>query len=280
MQEFGWDDLKVALAVFRDGSLAQAARHLGVNETTVARRIRALEHRLGGPLFLPGPVRDLTEIGAAVIHAAEQVESTCQRMGDEIGLVQGQLAGHVRVTSVPMIVNRILVPQLPTLLEPHPELRVDLIPDAQNLSLTRREADLAIRFGRPVTGGTAIVTRKLGEIRFAVFGRANAPTRWIGYDEAFGHLAQARWLAAQGAPSGLRVCDVETACEAALAGLGLTLLPVQIGRAAPELEERPDVSGLPAREIWMVSHKGAETRAVSVAKEWLLQINWSGDQAR
>ncbi|WP_186766425.1 LysR family transcriptional regulator [Falsiphaeobacter marinintestinus] len=280
MQDLDWDDLKHALAVARAGSLAEAARTLGVNETTVARRIRALEAQVGAPLFVPGArnTRHPTETGAAVIRAAERVEQACLSMRDDIGLARGQLSGVVRITSVPMIVNRILVPHLPAFLHRYPGLNIELVPDSRNLSLTRREADLALRLGRPQTGGMDLKTRKLGQLRYDAYGRADAPCLWITYDDAHAHLPQARWLAARPAneKSAVRVCDIETAYEAVAEGLGKTLLPSLIGDADPRLQKIADQPDLPTREVWLVSHADPDpTRAITAAKSWLASITWA-----
>lgn len=281
MQEIDWDDLKYVLAVARGGALIEAARILGVNETTVARRVRALETKVGAPLFLAGngPTRHLTETGSAVIKAAQQVERACLSMSDEIGLVRHQLSGIVRITSVPMIVNRVLAPHLPAFFQRHPNVSVELVPDARNLNLTQREADLAVRLGRPQTGGMNVKARKLGTLQYAVYGLPKGSAQWITYDETQGHLPQARWLAAQSKAhqSRVRVCDVETAYQAVAAGLGRTLLPALIGDSISQLEQLSGYENLPTREVWLVSHAEPEaTRAVTAAKTWLDELDWSG----
>src|SRR5262245_16964047 len=114
MQEHDWNDLRYALSLHRAGSLASAGRLLGVDETTVARRLKALEQSLRARLFVKnGSGRyEATEIGLAVIDKAETIERENALIGETVGRFNNRLFGTVRITSVPMIVNRVLVPRL------------------------------------------------------------------------------------------------------------------------------------------------------------------------
>ena len=150
MLELNWNDLRFVLALARSQSLAGAARRLGVNETTVARRVAQAEQRLSARLFERNLGRlHPTEAGTAVVAGAERVELEVQALESATSGADRLAAGSVRVTSVPIIVNRILVPALPRLLRDHPQLRVELIAEPRDLSLTKREADIALRLARP-----------------------------------------------------------------------------------------------------------------------------------
>jgi DNA-binding transcriptional LysR family regulator len=293
MQDYDWNDLKYALALYRSGTLAGAGRILGVNETTVARRLKALEHTLQARLFLPnGAARyEVTEVGAAVIDKAVQIEQDNAALSEVVGRFENRLFGVVRITSVPVVVNRILVPHLSVFRAAHPGVTIELVPDSRNLSLSKREADLALRLARPETGGLRTKARKVGQIVFAVYCPAYISDDnvdgldWIGYDDAHSDLPQARWLAAASRAMELnfpclRVCDLETAHEAVAAGLGRSLLPRIVADRDPRLRR---VSGekadLPVRDIWLLSHLDQDTaRTVQAAKEWLTAIGWSGDR--
>lgn len=281
MQGHNWNDLRYALALHRAGTLAAAGRMLGANETTVARRLRALERALGAPLFVRGGAgrHEATEAGRTAISAAERVERENIVLGDVMGRVAGLLSGSVRITSVPMLVNRVLVPRLGAFRAAHPGVTVELVPEARNLSLSRREADLALRLARPEAGGLGTRAQKLGALGFAAYGPAEAEAaEWIGYDEAHAHLPQARWLAAVGADgSGLRVADAETALEAVAAGLGRTLLPRILGDADARLRRLDIADGRPEREVWLLSHaEDAGRGAIAAAKAWLRSVDWAG----
>ncbi len=291
MQDHSWDDLRFVLAVFRAGTLAGAGRIAGANETTGARRLKSLERRLQVELFRrTGAGRfEATEVGQEVIRHAERIEHENAAIGETAGRLRQRLVGSVRITSVPIIAHRILLPHLPWFRQANPGLTVELVPDARNLSLSKREADLAIRFARPETGGLTVKARRLGVLAFGVYGPAAASAReaealeWIGYDDAHLHLPQARWLAAAAAAGGdsgfpaLRVSDAETALEAVASGLGRTVLPVLVGEADRRLRRVPgDFADLPVRDVWLLSHKDQDGRAsVDAAKAWISGIGWS-----
>lgn len=291
MQDLDWDDLKIALALHRGGSLAAAGRLLAHDATTVARRLARLERALGAAVFLrdgPGRYRQ-SALGAAIVAHAERVERETLAMRDTVGMHRGALQGVVRITSVPILVNRFLVPRLPAFLAANPGIAVELVPDARALSLGQREADLALRFARPATGGLAHKARRLGTLPFAIYAAAgldrhqHATLPWIGYDDPRAHLPQARWLAAASADrggraaAGLTVADAETALEAAACGLGKTLLPALVADEDPRLRrlDPPADSDPPQRDVWLLSVAAPEARAaVARAKGLIVALDW------
>lgn len=293
MQDFDWNDLKYVLALQRCGKLIAAGRALGVSETTVARRIRSLETALRVQLFVRTATGtyDPTDDGQTVLDRAEAIERQSAAVAEELGNDAQGVTGTVRVSSVPVIVNRFLVDGLAELKRSHPGLILELIPGSGNLDLAKREADVALRFARPIHGGLKTRAQKLGELEFAVFVPANAAPEeasrldWIGYDDAHAGLPQARWLDAviRRSPTdraGLRVADIETALEATAAGAGRTVLPISIAGRDRRLR-RVNVSAVPAlpvREVWMLSHADqAARRSVDAVKAWIVKLPWSDD---
>ena len=291
MQDYDWNDLRYVLAVHRAGSLAGAARLLAVNETTVARRIRALESRLRTTLFSNSGLGRYaaTDIGLAVLEKASRIEQESIAIDEAVGRFRHRVAGTVRLTSVPAIIHQIIVPRLATFHLAYPDIALELVPSTSNLSLSRREADIALRLARPETGGSGAKTRKLGSLEFSAYVSASPPSDidrldWIGYDEENSHLPQARWITqavaakhARCAP--LRVGDIETAREAVAAGLGRTLLPRMIADTDGRLLRLPDdglLPAMPSRELWMLWHALMEgsRRSVSAVKAWLSEITW------
>jgi DNA-binding transcriptional LysR family regulator len=273
MQLTNWNDLRYLLAVKRGSTITAAARLLSVDDTTVSRRLAALEIASGSRLISrqrDGKLR-LTASGDAMAQCAEimerQVDLVNEGLGAGLGAGHGQYAGSVKLTSVPIIANRLLAPAIGQLLDRHPALHVELIPESRDLSLTRREADLAIRLARPSTGGASVKARRIGALQYSVYAarsysaKAAARQPWITYDDSLAHLPQARWIAkaASGSVDGicrLRVHDAETAMESVLAGLGKTLLPTVIGEREPRLRrlETDARSPLPSREMWLLAH--------------------------
>ncbi|MEM9045823.1 MAG: LysR family transcriptional regulator [Pseudomonadota bacterium] len=279
MQDLIWQDLRFALALSRAGSRTAAARVLRVDETTVARRIAALEAALGSALFLKGARGRAvaTALGTVVLAHAARIDAEVRAISGAVEATA--LIADVRVTAVPVLINRFLVPQLRPLLEQHPGLTVDLIPEARNLDLTKREADLAIRLAKPETGGSHVLTRRLGPMRFAAYKPAGGAEElpWIGYEDASRRLPQAQWQNANDAVAGLRVADLDTALEAVAAGHGRAFLPSAIGDADARLERTEDGREDHSRDIWMLAH--ADQRhlpGICALTDWLSTLHWSG----
>jgi len=290
MQEYDWNDLKYLLALHRAGTLSEAGRKSSVSETTVARRVRRLEHSLGICLFIRNDAGkyQLTEPGQLILDHAGVVERENVALLDRIGQVSDRIAGTVRVSSVLMIIQRILLPGLAELKSRHPHLIVELVPEARNIDLTKRDADLAVRFSRPAQGGLAIKAQKFAELEFAVFCASCIPPDeeesqdWIGYDDASASLPQATWTEALrrqscGRLSNLRVSDLESALEAAANGYGKSLLPKIAceGDNRFRLIDMPATSTTMTRDVWLLSHNDHALRvSVKAVKDWLINLSW------
>lgn len=291
MQDFDWNDLRYVLAMHRTGSFTDAGRKVGVSETTVSRRIAALEDRLGLKLVQKAGSAgyEVSDLGRLVLEHAECVE---QQAGAILELAGNKATtiGTVRLSAVPLVINRILVPELHRLHDKHPKLVLELIPETRNIDLTKREADLAIRLARPVTGGLKTSARRIGQLQYAVFGQGSADSdksdrsNWIIYDESQASFPQAIWLnaaLAQGkdAPSPLRVADAETAIEAIASGLGKSILPRRVAAMDQRLRELVRPMGtppLPKRDVWLMSHSSqVGSVSVNAVKDWLADIPWN-----
>lgn len=168
MQHVAWDDLRLLLAVAHGRSYARAARHLGIDDTTVSRRLRGLERSIGHPLVgrRPDGSAALTPLGMEIARRAERMEAAAREIEEAVGRDRSSPTGAVRLTAVPVIVNRLLVPKLARLAEAAPMVTVEFVPEARDLSLTRREADLALRLARPAAGGTRVLARRIGSLAY------------------------------------------------------------------------------------------------------------------
>jgi DNA-binding transcriptional LysR family regulator len=269
-----WSDLRYVLTIARAGTLAAAARRLGVNQTTVARRLAAAEKTLGARMFeRKDGVLLPTKVGEAAIARAGQMEQDVLALERGIGGADAVTAGSVRVTTVPILANRLLTPALPSLLRRYPQLRLELIAESRNLSLTRREADIAMRLGRPEAGNA--LTRRIGRLDYAVYGprRGAGDLAWITYEEGLSHLPQARFIAAQGeAIASLAVNDAEGLVEAVRAGLGKSLLPCFVGDRAPGLQRLGREVAF-SRDIWLMVHRDLRAQArIAAVIDWLLEL--------
>jgi DNA-binding transcriptional LysR family regulator len=284
MQDLNWHDLRVVLAVTRFETAAEAARRLGVDETTVARRIARLERALGTRLVERMRGRLVaTAAGERVAAHAERIEREVEALVGTASGADQAVAGTVRVTAVPILVDRVLIPALPAFVAAHPRLRLELIAEPRDLSLTKREADLALRLARP-RREAQVRARRIGRLDYGVFGptgckgarRKADKLPWITYDDAMAGLPQARWMAdrmkARGDTAAMLVAnDAEAILQAVKAGLGKSLLPTVIGAGEPGLAclggPAPELS----REIWLLTHPELrDIRRVRTVTEWLV----------
>jgi DNA-binding transcriptional LysR family regulator len=219
-------------------------------------------------------------VGEVAIAYAERIEREMHGLENRISGADAAVAGTVRLTAVPILVNHLLVPALPRLYAAHPLLRLELVAEPRNLSLTRREADIALRLARPQGGGTP-VARQIGRLDYAVFGpRRGDPDRlpWITYEEGMDELPQAKWIAAAaraGAPP-LLVNDAETILAAVRSGLGKSLLPCAVAEREPGLRRLGDAAPVLSRELWLLVHADLRRLArVSAVIAWIEETVWA-----
>lgn len=268
-----WDDLRFLVVIGREGTLAGAARCLKVDQTTVARRLRALEDALGTPLFERSDGRwQPTATGTRVLERATRIEEDVAGLTRIADAGRPGIHGSVRITSVGAIITDWLVPRLPDLYARHPGLDVELVGSNDNLNVARREADIAIRLARPESGDFLI--RKLADVGFAVYAPATgeAPDAWVCYDEDLAHTPEMRWLAPQLADSRVRLrCNgVESLIRAVAAGIGQAVLPCFIADPAPGLIRQSGPEPVVTRELWLVIHPDAKQQPrVSAVADWL-----------
>jgi DNA-binding transcriptional LysR family regulator len=259
MQDLDWDDLRFVLVLSRTGSLARAARQLRVNETTVARRVARVEKGLGSRLFeRVNGVLKTTEIGFVAVQHAERIEVYIGEVRNAATGADAKAAGSVRLTAIPMLLNRVLVPALPALLQAHPLLQLQLVAEPRNLSLANREADIALRLARPDKEHRTIA-RRVGALGYATYGPAAAPSRalpWITYDNlpALPHVKWIEDAIKQEPEAGTRLAvnDSEIAVHAIRAGLGRSLLPRSIADREPGLSRLSGQKPVLTRELWLL----------------------------
>jgi DNA-binding transcriptional LysR family regulator len=166
---FSWDDLKYFLAFARTGSMLGAAKVLGVNQSTVQRRISELEERLGRRLVmrhLSG--YRLTELGSELRFSAEQVETAVTAFERDVAAYDKGLSGTVRVTIGSVLADRLRrTPLIDLFHARYPDLRLEVITSDQFLDLSKGEADIAIRAGDPQDDN--LVCRKIADAPWAVY---------------------------------------------------------------------------------------------------------------
>ncbi len=284
MQHLLWNDLRLLLAVARARSLSGAAALLGVNATTVSRRLKGLETIAGAPLLIRDQVGGLTltQIGLALVDQAEGMERHANLADGVLGRDR-VLGGTVRLTAVAFLLNHFIVPQTHGFTQAHPALQISLCPDNRNLSLTRREVDLAIRFGEPQEGGNAVLAQKLGRVTFSAFTAkafSSVPVTerpWLTYDPIAAHLPQADWTEAlakeTGAQkSGLLMHDLETAYQTVLYTPSCALLPDWVAHKDERLVliEHHWPRAQMHRDVWLMRHRDLRgVDRIEAAVAWL-----------
>ncbi|MDJ0684337.1 MAG: LysR family transcriptional regulator [Alphaproteobacteria bacterium] len=249
-----WDDIRVYLAVAREGSLTKAATALAISQPTAGRRLKRLEEALETVLFdrLPDGYA-LTAAGEALLAKAEQMEMAAFALDAEASGLAPDVEGTVRV-SVDDNISLILSPMLPAIQRRLPQIEIELSISHYFASLARREAEVLIRDRAP--DNQNLIVRKWLDLEYAVYGapsyiEAN-PTAltedryrdcaWIGYDSIHQYFAGGEWLARRlgnKAPA-LRHNDAALSGTLAADGAGLAVLPCILGDQNPALRRVTD----------------------------------------
>ena len=168
MERFDWDDLRFFLAVARSGRLTAAARRLGADHATVSRRITSLEEALKAKLFERRPQGyTLTAHGERLLAKAESMETEALAIQSDIGGADMALSGIVRIGAPDGFGTSFLAPRLALFAKAYPGLEIQLIAMPRLLSLSKREADVAITLAPPKEG--KVVARKLSDYRLGLY---------------------------------------------------------------------------------------------------------------
>lgn len=248
---FDWNDLKYLLAVARHQGTAAASRALGVNQSTVQRRLVELERGLGQPLVRRhSSGYRLTAFAEQLLPLAQQVEQAVLALTQHVEAFQRDVTGVVRVTCPEPLVYRI---SNSTLLERfrarYPGLQVEFVTSDKYLDFAKGEVDIALRSGD--TEDNALVGRKVGDSLWAVYASPKYTARrgqpngvadlerhdWVSFDDTMSKHRAATWLQ-QVAPQAHIVArnnSVLGLVNSAKAGLGLAALPTALGDAEPDL---------------------------------------------
>jgi DNA-binding transcriptional LysR family regulator len=148
--EFNWNDLKYFLTVVRTGNPARAAKSLGVDHTTVRRRVHTLETQLGATLFTKHDENyGLTLHGERLLKCAESIESNVIATRNALAETELSLSGTIRIGAPDGLGSYFLAPRLAKLRRAHPELKIELAAMSRQFNLSKREADIAIVISRP-----------------------------------------------------------------------------------------------------------------------------------
>jgi DNA-binding transcriptional LysR family regulator len=277
-----WDDLRYFLAIHRAGTLAKAASQLGINATTAGRRLSNLEEQMKARLFDRTPEGYvLTVTGRDLLAHVERMESAAVGAEHEVSGRDQQPSGKVRLSATEMIATRFITPYLPAFSEAYPDLTLELECTNRTVSLTRREADVALRLARPHEDN--VVTRRLARVSLALYAsyryieqygppadpeHSLAGHKIVAFANARPFALENDWLAARGAGARivLRSDSVSSIYAATVAGLGVALLPVAVADMDGRLVRIDTQTAPEPRTIWQAVHsdlqRSARVRAV------------------
>jgi DNA-binding transcriptional LysR family regulator len=281
MQELDWSDLRYALAIGANGSLTAAARQMGVNHTTVLRRLDALEVRLGARLF------ERTRTGYQPTEAGTLVLEQARRMADQADEIERrvlgrdrQLTGLLRVTTAFAVMEHLLPQPLADFARAYPGIEVEVVENAILVDLSRRradespawsrrEADVAVRLSAQVA--EHLVGRQLGDTHCRVYALRGAPALpqtvqplatlirdapWIAFEHDTQSRVYDQWMRRQLAQAQVRLrVDIFNAVAAVLrTGLGVGILPTFMEAKHPEFVAVSDPIPELAVPVWMLTH--------------------------
>ncbi|MFN4326309.1 MAG: LysR family transcriptional regulator [Azonexus sp.] len=255
-----WDDIRYFLELARNGSLSGAARHLGVEHSTVARRVEALEQSLGIRLFDRLPKAwSLTAEGETLIAQAGRLDDEVQAFS-RTALGVSSLQGTVRISAPPVLAGHFLAPRLAAMRARWHNIDLEVIGESRQANLARGEADLAIRMSRPTAPG--LVARCIGQVGYGLYaacGYTRRPAdRWefLGYDDPLVQVPQQRWLSqiAGNRRFVFRSNDLTALLNATRQGLGVAILPHFLAAGDDSLSLVSDPVCPTVRQIWLAMH--------------------------
>ncbi len=290
MMKADWDDLRVFLALSREGNLSATAKKLGVSHPTIARRVKALETAIGARLFERLPDRFIpTAAGEDLLGDVQAMERAAEAIDRRSAGLADNLSGTVRL-SANEAMTAFLARNLPGLRRDIPAVEIELSASHMLANLSRREADLMIR--EQVPDLASIISRRLGQVAYAVYASPAlaeacqngtcgsgdlAKMTWIGFDDDHTYMPGQAWThdLLGGHRPALRVNDWLVLQDAARSGVGLAVLPCYLGDAEPNLRRIGGLLKEVTADQWLLVHRDLRAlprvRAVMTALVQLFQ---------
>ncbi|EQA7422313.1 LysR substrate-binding domain-containing protein [Yersinia enterocolitica] len=264
---FDWESMRHFLAVGREKTLSGAARVLGVDHATVSRRLASLEGELQLALVerLPRACH-LTDAGRHLFEIAEAMETGAFAVERAAQAVIPSLTGRVTLSAPPVLVTHLLAMHLSDFSTRYPGITLSVASQPQQVSLVRREADIALRLMRPTEASS--IVRRIGRMEFGIYAskrysKLDIPSAWefITYTSEFAETPQQKWLSEimDGRRASCEFSDINSQLVAALANAGLAALPIFIGNRHRSLFRLQADSWNFSRDVWVIFHKDLKT---------------------
>ena len=256
-----WDDLRLFLAVARTGSISGAAKQLAVQHSTVSRRMRQFEEKLGARLI------ERKKGGYELTQAGENVKEAALRMEREVLGVDGallgkdtHLAGPLRVTALNNMASSVLMPMFARFSEQHPQVQLNIMVTNLDASLAQREADVAIRLTNSPTD--TLIGKRVVTVASTIYGsrqyleklrQQGGEPKWIGVECCGFHKTWTKQSCGE-QPHHFISDDTQLTLAAMKAGVGVSIVPCFMGDAEPELERYCDPDPAYHLGLWVLLH--------------------------
>lgn len=280
MHNFDWDDIRVFLAIVEHGSLNQAADYLAINQSTVSRRIAALEERLGVNLFerKRGSRWAVTPAGEQMLESAEKMNDFADAISRDVLSNSTEVRGHVTVTFAEVGTRYIAAPALAELAKQYSELSLTLLVDTTPLNLAAREADVAIRIGDTMPDD--VLATRICTASVAIYGTPELRERYRSGEKGLPLMTWTvddkftLWLQALMPDARVMYRSNSSTAITELASRGACIVPLSCfeGDQAEELvrfDEFPIVAG---PGLWVISHADLRTTArVRLVRDTLVE---------
>lgn len=268
-----WDELELMAEIVAGGTLSEAARRLGIDQTTAARRLGRIEARLGAALFdrIDRRMRP-TPLLKTILPQLSAMAATAEETSGRLRRLREEATGNIRVSSVGLVQEFILAPALGSLTTLHSNLEVDLITEERSVSFEEREADLAVRLGRGPEDNATI--RRLGRLSFALYQLRDGarPGGIVTYTQKFAEMPEAIALAALRPDARVvaRSNHLGVLAEAAASSGAEVMLPTLMGDADIRFSEVSGTRGAAFREVYRLAHpERSKEPAVRAVARWI-----------
>jgi DNA-binding transcriptional LysR family regulator len=281
MHKLDWDSIHYFLEVVRSGSVSGAAQRLGVNQTTVSRRISALEDHLGKPLFVRSGKRWLiTTVGEHLIVAAESMAEEANTIERHVMADSQELSGLLRVTVADVCTQRLAMPALSAFTQQYPDIDLEVIATRDELNLAAREADVALRTTDEPPPN--LVGKRIGQLAYAVYGTREI-LDCVQNDPAGGDVPCITWIgdgstrppwiekSFPGTRRVYRTSELNLMLQMVSQGMGMAQMPCVFCDPDPLLHRIPARYVERGWGLWVLSHVDLRTTArVRVFRDFLV----------
>ncbi|MGJ8686205.1 MAG: LysR family transcriptional regulator [Spongiibacteraceae bacterium] len=279
MQNIDWTDVHYCLAVIKQGSVTAAARELGVNHTTVSRRISALEATLEAPLFDRSTAGwSITPVAESILPNLEQMQEAASAIARSVSADRKELSGTIRVTAVDIFIQRVIMPGLKAFTEQYPHINLELLASDETLNLSVHAADIAFRITNEPP--LDVVGKKIAKFAYGVYASREL---WEQYQQGNRDIGAVSWMfdgsmvpewLPQSYPDmkvRYRSNSFNVIFDLIQQGHGFGELPCTLGDSNPELVRVPASGTMETNGLWLLSHIDLRTTArIRIFRDFML----------